>query len=138
MNLDTSLKYKIISILYSRIEDSMGFCCDNCNRAISNIAKIEDNNGNFYHVGLDCAKTLSNGGKNIDYLDLMYAEYAFEEGKSLRVKIQKFNKKYPESKPYIYTNKSEDIFLCNDLPGFGMAKIVYPNISLEYIKDLIN
>lgn len=135
MNLDPSLKYKIISISYNKIEDSIGFCCDNCNRLISNIAKIEDNKGSIFHVGMDCAKTLSNGGKNIDYWELMMAEYAFEEGKALRAKIQKFNKKNPEEHHYLYISDDESIYLCNSLRG--MQKIVYPNISIEYIKDLI-
>jgi len=51
-------KYELIGVSYVALIDSIGTCCDNCGRLISNIATIKHEDGTNYTIGLDCSKTL--------------------------------------------------------------------------------
>lgn len=74
-------KYKIIESFYS--ED---FCtCENCNKVLKNVAVLENSKGIKYHVGLDCAKSLS----GITELDIEKHENSFECAKRIRAKVNK-------------------------------------------------
>ncbi len=57
-SLPITTTYKIVGSYYKSIEDGGG-CCENCSKIISNIAEIENAEGNKYSVGMDCAATLS-------------------------------------------------------------------------------
>ncbi len=51
--------YSLISVSYCPLIDSIGTCCQNCGRLISNIATVKHmESDNTFIIGLDCAKTL--------------------------------------------------------------------------------
>ena len=74
-------KYSIIDSFYN--DD---YCtCDNCNKALKNVAVIQNAKGAKFYVGLDCAKTLS----GITELDIDSHENNFECAKRIRSKVNK-------------------------------------------------
>lgn len=74
-------KYRIVESFYS--ED---FClCENCNKALKNVAVVENSKGGKHYVGLDCAKSLS----GITDLDIDGHENSFSEAKRMRAKVNK-------------------------------------------------
>ena len=82
-------------ILGSWHTDEMGTCCDNCGRPISNIAQIEGgNDGRTYHVGMDCAGTLSGIQDSFDFEYVHKAN--FNTAKRVRAKIRKSIKNIEE------------------------------------------
>lgn len=59
LRLDTS--YKLISIEYKPKGDNyftIDFC-ENCNKYICNIATVQDEKGNNFRIGVDCASVLT-------------------------------------------------------------------------------
>lgn len=48
----------LVGVSYVPLIDSMGTCCENCGRAIANIATVKHTDGTHYVIGLDCAETL--------------------------------------------------------------------------------
>lgn len=89
-NLPLDSTYKIIDSFYSPLEN--GNCCDNCGKPITNIVKVlNEKDVNFYHVGLDCAETLS--GISNDFAFNYQHKAAFEDAKQIRVKVLKLIKK---------------------------------------------
>ena len=83
-NLPHNITYSIIGSFYTGGIDGEGYdICANCNMAISRIAIIKDENNNKFHVGFDCAGTLT-GIKDTDcksHLEL------FKLGTSIRTSI---------------------------------------------------
>ena len=74
-------KYKIVESFYSN-----DYCtCDNCNKVLKNVAVIQNSKSKTFHVGLDCAQTLS----GITELDILKAENNFSEAKRIRAKVSK-------------------------------------------------
>lgn len=58
-NLPHTDKYYIIDQSYLSIENGGGTLCENCNKLITNIVTIKNEDGKSYKIGTDCAKTLS-------------------------------------------------------------------------------
>jgi hypothetical protein len=73
-------------------------CCDNCNRAIVNVAVIKNDKNKIFNVGVDCASTLNNL-QNFYFLDL-----EFKELKSILAKVNKAKKENFEIKCEILKN----------------------------------
>ena len=74
-------KYRIIESFYSP-----DYCtCDNCNKVLRNVAVIQNSKAETFHVGLDCAKTLS----GITDFDIDSHENNFECAKRIRSKVNK-------------------------------------------------
>ena len=74
-------KYSIVESFYSP-----DYCtCDNCNKVLKNVAVIKNSKSETFHVGLDCAQTLS----GITELDILKAENNFSESKRIRAKVNK-------------------------------------------------
>lgn len=86
-NLQIDKNYILIDSYYTGGLENGGLHCANCNRIITNIAVIKDNESNVYNVGVDCAESLT----NIEGLDNINAE--FSEMKAIRAKINKAIKK---------------------------------------------
>lgn len=59
--------------------------CENCGKVIHNIAIVKDSKGNVFHVGLDCAATLS----GINDFDIAYWSNGFNMAKNIRAKLNK-------------------------------------------------
>lgn len=87
-------KYKIIDTWSTLDPETV---CDNCGKAISNIAKIKSEDGKTYLVGMDCAATLS----GITSFDIEYWNNAFKQAKAIRAKLRKFLKDGGTWKPFI-------------------------------------
>ena len=74
-------KYRIVESFYSA-----DYCtCDNCNKVLKNVAVIQNSKSETFHVGLDCAKTLS----GITDFDIDSHENSFECAKRIRSKVNK-------------------------------------------------
>ena len=74
-------KYSIVESFYSP-----DYCtCDNCNKVLKNVAVIQNSKSETFHVGLDCAQTLS----GITELDINIHENNFECAKRIRSKVNK-------------------------------------------------
>ena len=78
--------YKLIDS-YS-LGDSDYLVCENCGKAIKNIGVVQGSDGKTYHVGMDCAETLTGIGE----MDIEYYSQGFVQAKSLRAKIRKYQK----------------------------------------------
>lgn len=127
--------YKIHSFKYVSLIDGQGTCCDNCGKLISNIVTLENQKGEKYVVGNDCADTLTN-----DKIKMLFeVQPAFNEGKSLRAKIMKHFKNNRIVKACIYnSNDSKQFIVLQTAQGASsMQHIVYPEITIPYIKDLL-
>lgn len=85
-NLPIDKNYTLIDSYYTGGLENGGMCCDNCNRMITNIAVIKDNNNNSFNVGLDCAEALTNVN------GLHNAVMEFKEMKAIRAKLNKAKK----------------------------------------------
>lgn len=83
-NLPINDKYVLIDSFYAGMEN--GTCCDNCNKIIANIAVIKNNDNDVFHVGMDCAATLT------QLTGLFAAEMQFAEAKGIRAKVNKAKK----------------------------------------------
>ncbi len=84
-NLPLNETYTLIDSHYAGAENYE--VCDNCNKPITNIAHIKNSKNKDFHVGLDCASTLTGIGDN-PYL-LREHEDFFKQSASLRAKILK-------------------------------------------------
>lgn len=155
MNLPTDRNYKIKSITYSKLEDGLATCCDNCNKVITNIAQLEDSLNKEWKVGLDCAETLSSIKNDFDeYWKLEAAKETFQKGKSFRSRILKeLKKEHQKIDIEAYTSLNDKNFFQEKGAGFidvsgrdkngkwfrfwkGFPKSQF-NIIFEMIKDLI-
>lgn len=83
-NLPINENYKLIDSFYTGTDN--GIFCENCGKYITNVGVIETDNKKAYHVGIDCAKTLT----NIE--GLQGAEMNFAESKAIRAKVNKAKK----------------------------------------------
>lgn len=126
--------YKIHSFKYVSLIDGQGTCCDNCGKLISNMVTLENQNGQQFIVGNDCANTLTK-----DVKMFFEVEPAFNEGKSLRAKILKYLKNKTIAKVYIYVSKDNKQFIVlqNENGASSMKQIVYPEITIPYINALL-
>jgi hypothetical protein len=140
-NLDLSKQYFFVTAKYISILDGGGCTCDNCDKLISNIVTIKDSNDNLFNVGLDCADTLQSLQNDFNYFQ---NKDCFNEGKSLRAKIQRYIKKQDGSRYdvinfYIWTSKEDEVYLVcqNRSHESTMKQIYFPEITKNYIKDLL-
>lgn len=131
-------QYTIHSYAYVSLLDGGGTCCQNCGRVISNMVTLENQKGEKFVVGNDCASTLVAG---LEKYNLLYEiEPAFSEGKSLRAKIMKNFKDKKIVKAYIWTSPNDGgkyLMMLRVDKCETMKKIHHPEISLQYIKDLV-
>jgi len=65
-NLPLNVKYQLIDKTYIPLVDSIGTCCDNCNKLIANIATVKNEAGKVYNIGLDCLETFLLNNKLLD------------------------------------------------------------------------
>ena len=87
-NLRLDQQYNLIESWYAGSENPQ--CCENCNKIITNIAKVQGSkDGRYYHIGMDCAATLS-GIKE----SLMLSQHgaSFSQAKQARAKLLKLKK----------------------------------------------
>lgn len=140
-NLDLSKRYFFVSSKYIPLIDSNGCKCDNCNKLISNIVTIKDKDNNFYNVGSDCADTLQSLKEDLNYFN---NRDSFAEGKAVRAKIQRYIKNQNGSRWDIidfylwYSKENETYLVCKNRDGGkGMKKLYFPEITTQYIKDLL-
>lgn len=140
-NLDLTKQYFFVSAKYISLIDGNGCTCDNCNKLISNIVTIKDNEGKFHNVGSDCADTLQSLKNDVNYF---VNRDCFTEGKTIRAKIQRYLKKQDGSRHdvvtfYLWTSKENEVYLVyqNRDGGSGMQKLYFPDITTNYIKDLL-
>lgn len=94
-NLPINTEYKIIDSFYTGGISENPMSCDNCGKLIANVAVVENTDGDKYHVGMDCAETLS-GIK--DSLEFIATNNDFNEAKAIRAKINNAFKKYTNGK----------------------------------------
>lgn len=70
--------------------------CDNCDRLLTNVVTVKGADGREYDVGIDCAATLS----GISQSDIEYWNDAFKQSKSIRAKLNKYNKQVGSTDNY--------------------------------------
>lgn len=136
-NLSLADRYKFVSAAYKSLEDG-GWVCENCGKLISNLVTVKNQNDKKFIIGTDCADTLTNLEKDWDYLQGINS---FAEGKRIRAKINNHFKKNNIEGVYIYTSKDgKEQFAVYEIRrgGTAMEKLLYPDITIPYIKDLLN
>jgi len=80
------LKLTVESIMRQSVIDSTYVgCCDNCGKAIVNIATVVDPDGKKYDIGLDCKKSLID--KPI-LLEILGSDDFFKESKAKEYRVQ--------------------------------------------------
>lgn len=79
-------KYEIVETF--SLSEGEYITCENCGKVIRNIAIVQDSKGKKFHVGLDCAETLS----GIDEYDIAYWSENFNIAKTIRAKVNKARK----------------------------------------------
>lgn len=128
--------YNIHSFSYVPLIDGNGTCCENCGKLISNIVTLENQKGQRYLVGSDCADTLT-----IDKSKMMFeVNPAFSEGKRIRARIMKLFKNNSITRAYIFVSKESNQFIVlqNKEGASSMQQIYYPEITLPYISSILN
>lgn len=68
-------KYEILSVYRGDFLSGNITTCQNCGKPISNIAEVKNSAGTTFHVGIDCAKTLS----LVNPLDFEGYDYTFKQ-----------------------------------------------------------
>lgn len=127
--------YTVFSFAYVPLMDGIGTCCENCGKLISNMVTLENQKGEKFVVGNDCADTLT-----IDKSAMMFTvNPAFNEGKGLRAKLLKHFKNNAINGAYIYICNEGNQFLVMQISrgGTAMQRIYYPEITLPYINTLL-
>lgn len=147
-NLSLAQKYKLNGVSYIPVLDGGGCCCDNCGRLIANIADITgENDKKRYSIGLDCLDTLLENNDLLnseDYFKYQYSDKpAIQQAVSLRNKIKKNLKQYPEFYLELYVSDKSDCFGFtfysqeNKSIGFDYTfRQQYLDITLKYINGL--
>jgi hypothetical protein len=128
-NLPINDKYTLIDSFYTSMEN--GTCCDNCNKIIANIAVIKNNDNKVFHVGLDCAETLT-------HLDGLYnAQMQFNEAKGIRAKINKARK---ENKVISFTNNclGDIVVFFDDRSDIWLKKEFTKKYLPDYFANVTN
>ena len=92
-NLPINVTYKLIDSYYTGgVIDNPDFC-ENCGKVIANVGIIQNPDGEKFHVGMDCAATLSGIKNSSEYDETMNN---FNEATALRTKIRNNKKKNPD------------------------------------------
>ena len=107
-NLPINTTYKLIDSYYTGgVIDNPDYC-ENCGKVIANVGIIQNADGDKFHVGMDCAATLS-GIKNSDeYNETMNN---FQEALAVRTKIKNGRKKYPNGKILVKNNHMGNVHI---------------------------
>lgn len=116
-------RYKIVETYSLAKEDY--FTCENCGKVIHNIAVVKDSNGRMYHVGLDCAATLS----GIDEFDIAYWGNGFNIAKNIRAKLNKARRAGLEISVGNFYYDIKNISIC-----FGNGR---ETVSEEFLKKYL-
>jgi len=128
-NLPVNDKYVLIDSFYTSMEN--GTCCDNCNKIIANIAVIKNDADKIYHVGLDCAETLTH------LQGLLGAQIQFTEAKGIRAKINK-GKKEGENITFENNCKSEIVVKFNGNSRLWLNREFVSKYLPDYFANIIN
>lgn len=128
----TGKKLELISITRQSLLDADFVCaCDNCGRAIVNIATVKDTDSNeTFNIGLDCKKTLIDK-KNIDAIllsDAWDVKYKLKQYKSKLSEVEKFLKfcAYPNVEITIDNSHYIMIYDNNKTNAWGIVgEVVY-------------
>jgi hypothetical protein len=102
-NLSHTDTYTIVDQNYLSIEDGGGMACDNCNKVITNIVTVENQDGKRFDIGNDCAKTLT----SLHESDIKRSEVKINEFKRFYKKLKelvKYNNQHRSS--FIYIEKT--------------------------------
>jgi hypothetical protein len=116
-------KYRIVESFYSA-----DYCtCDNCNKVLRNVAVIQNSKAETFHVGLDCAKTLS----GITEMDIYRHENMFESAKRIRAKVNKAIKLGG-------TLTVQNSYWSNDIE-ISVTKVEHATASIDYyVRESVN
>lgn len=109
--------------------------CENCGKAIKNIAIIEDSKGERFNVGLDCAATLA----GITDFDILMAETKFNEAKRIRSKMNKAKKNnaFIFVQNHYWSKDIEVIAAKNECPECLGDYLVCEKVSLDFLKNYL-
>lgn len=124
-NLPINTTYTLIDSYYTGgIMDNPDFC-ENCGKPIANVGVIQNKNGDTFHVGMDCASTLSGIKDTMDFDETMNN---FNEAQAIRTKIRNNQKKYPTYNLYVFKNHMGDvnIKLAEDKDKWHVMSISHP------------
>jgi len=88
-NLPLNTTYKIIDSFYTGGLSENPHFCENCGKPIANVGIVENEKGEHFEVGMDCAKTLSGIDDDLKFSD---AEDDFKKANQIRQKINKAKK----------------------------------------------
>lgn len=143
-NLDLSKKYTLVGVTHTPVIDGCGSACENCGRAIANIATIKDQSGSTYLVGLDCLDSILETTRIFtedSAFQYRFLEAALSKAKSLRAKILKNRKKYGNDFRFkIYESNvcfGFDFYVKNSPAGFDYTfNPDYKELTISYLTDL--
>ncbi len=133
------LNLKVEHITRQSIFEASYVCaCDNCGKAIVNIATVSDENGKRYEIGLDCKKTLIDKPviDSILKSDSYDAKYKAKEYKQQANHVEQFLKfaAYPDVD--IEINNSE-VTITDRKPHKQFAGFTGNNIYMENTQYLV-
>ena len=136
--LPHSSVYTFISASYVPLMDGIGCTCENCGKLIANLVTVENESGKRFVIGSDCADTLTSLKSDVKWV--LTGQYAFNEGRQLRAKIQKNLKENKISGVHIYTCTEGNKFIVFDIikGGTSMQRINYPDITLKFISSFLS
>lgn len=106
-NLPLNVKYSIIDKKYIPLIDSIGVCCDNCNKLIANIATVKNEDNEIFNIGFDCLETLLINNSLLSTNDII----EYERIKKMIPKVLRFAKTLKET-----------IAINNGLDGFKFER----------------
>ncbi len=106
-NLSLTTQYTVIDKKYIPLENSIGYCCDNCGKLIANIATVRDEKNEVFNIGFDCLETLLINNSLLSTHDIQ----EYEKVKKMIPKILRFAKSLKET-----------ISLNNGLDGFKFER----------------
>ena len=124
-NLSLDTKYKFVSSIYSPVLEGGGWCCENCNKVISTIVTVENEDGKQFLVGSDCATTLQGLNKQ----DIENIEVVTKKAK-------KFLKAIEQNKNYLIgidPENPENVFLFTVTTEYCGRKLDKPSIHVPFV-----
>lgn len=129
-NLPHNTTYNIVGSHYS-LEQTL---CANCGAVISHIAVVQDKNDDKFHVGLDCASTLS-GISGTDELE--DTQYLFKKMKKMRIDINREMKGGCSSLKVEYTIHGVYVLILSQTGGIRFRKTISENFTKKYLPELL-
>lgn len=124
-------KYEVVDT-FSLSEGDVQIC-ENCGKAIKNIAVVRNSKNETFNIGLDCAETLT----GITESDIEYWSSSFGIAKTIRAKVRKYKKQGAFVKVENYFLKPEAIDICFFKNEKCEKLITWEEVGIEVLKKYL-